>query len=155
MFLANHFHNPTKACPIFNLSVVATEFPVYCTRAIQNVGQACPVHFCMKQAVFFPRGWVRTSLPPLPLPGSGQPPAALPAGRWLLYSALGLRDGSLMPRVRKRVESYIPVVHWLGFGCIRPVRVANCLQTQGWWYHALEGGPGDTVAVNPVLPVWH
>lgn len=96
MFHANHFHNSTKACPTSNLSGAATEFPVCCTRTIQNVGQACQVHFCMKKAVFFPRGWVCTSLPPLPPPRYSQPPVALPVGWWMLCSALGLRDGSLM-----------------------------------------------------------
>lgn len=108
MFHANHFHNPTKACPIFNLLGAAAEFPVCCTRAIWNVGQACQVHFCMNQSVLFPRGWVRTSSPPLPLPGHDQPPAVIPAGRWLLRSALGLREGSFVPRVRKRVGSSAP-----------------------------------------------
>lgn len=49
-----------------------------------------------------------------------------------------------MPQMRKQAESYIPVVHWLGFGCIRPLRVGTCLQTQGWWYCALGGGSSDS-----------
>lgn len=113
MFHANHFHNPTKACPIFNLLGAATEFPVCCTRAIWNVGQACQVHFFMNQSVLFPRGWVRTSSSSLPLPGHGQPSVVIPAGRWLLRSALGLRGGSFMPHVRKLVGSYPPMVRWL------------------------------------------
>lgn len=80
MFHANHFHNPTKACPIFNLSGAATEFPVCCTRAVTDLGQTCHIHSCMKRAVFFPRGQISTSSPPLPLPEYSLHPAALHAG---------------------------------------------------------------------------
>lgn len=134
MFHAKHFHNPTKACPIFNLSGAATEFPVCCTRAIQNVGQACQVHFCVKQAVFFPRGWARTSSPLLPLPGYSQPPAALPASQWLLRSALGLR-GRLLDALGEKPSG----------------KLSPCGALAVFWLHqACEGGQ---LSPNPRLVV--